>query len=676
MLRYAAAAALAVAALAAPAEADVRSESMLRQFLAVIDGSPMWSARADLILSEGADTVAESIVLEREERPLVEVRIERLRLRDLGERSGGGFSAAEIELTDAAVVSTDAGFSTSFEYSVPSATVAGVSMPSFGGLEFDTRHIMSFVARIYSLAAEGEIGELVIPSVVGTVRSSGTSTPGESRVEYQNFRSTGLRDGVFESQGAGPILVSGTNPQGAFDFRIESVGVEDLDLAAFARIFDESQYRDGRGDGVWGPLASAIRYAGFAGSGPDGSSFQLDEFAIENIEGRQTERPFTDEWDRLMDPAMPEAAKSDLALEAATNLFSAWRVGTIRLAGFGVRAPAENTAFSLDAMTFTGLSSDGFESFVMTALSGSGPQASFSLDSFELAGFTFPDLEALMLFAALETDVDAKKHADTVRRAFAGLPRLAHFGMSGLSVGASADRMVRLASATIDMADWNDIYAESTDARIDDLVIPGVFLRQDPETAPMIDALGLDSLVIDLTASDRWSPDTGTDNFSFGVAVQDIFDAELSYVLSGVTIDWLVRMIAQAGKTEDSEAAVMAVMTELQLERATVKTTDRSLLDRAFGVAAEMQGLSVDGPAYRQQMRGALPFLLSTVIPAELARTITPPLQEFMDGGKTLVAEFTPDPPISVVEIIAAAQGDPTLLPDLLGLSMRTEAAE
>jgi hypothetical protein len=663
------------AALALPAQADVRSESMLRQFLEGIDQAEEWSATSDMILSEGADTIAENIVISRDRRPITEIRIERLRLRDLGERDGGGFRASEIEMTGATLVGSDMNVNNTFDYSVPTATITQISMPSFAGFEFDTGRMMSSLALLYSLTAEGELQELLVPSMVGTAKSLDADGSSESRVEYQNFRAAGLSGGVFQEQQAGPIIASGTSPEGLFHFRIERVGVDTLDLGAFAHIFDPARYADGVGDGIWRPLASSIRYSGVTGNGPEGVTVNLAEFAIEGIDGRQPELPFTAEWDRLLDPGMPDEAKADLAFEAVGNLAIAWRAGTIRLSGLSVNSPPEGVQLSLGSMSFSGLSSEGFDSFLMSGVSGEGPTFSLGLDSVEIAGFAFPDIEAMMLFAALETDVDPQLHEDIVRRAFAGLPRLNHFGLSGLSAGESADQLVTLASITLDMGEWNDLYAGATDLRIDDLVIPGAMLRQDPETAPFIEAMGFDSLTLDISASDRWSPDAGTDDFSFSLAAEDVFEFGFSYLLGGLTDEWMIDMIAEAGKTQSSEEATLAMLSALTFEHGEVRATDRSLLDRGFSLAAELQGLSVDGPAYRQQMRGALPFLLSTVIPAALAQQITPPLQEFMDGGKTLVAEFAPVAPVPIVEIVAAGEADPTTLPDLLGMSVRSEPA-
>ena len=92
-----------------------------------------------------------------------------------------------------------------------------------------------------------------------------------------------------------------------------------------------------------------------------------------------------------MDPAVPEDAKSDLALEAATGMFGAFRVGTVRLDGMSVEAPKDSASFSLDGVTLTGWSSAGLDSFILNNLRLDSPDAYVSLGSMELAGFVSPD---------------------------------------------------------------------------------------------------------------------------------------------------------------------------------------------------------------------------------------------------------------------------------------------
>ncbi len=97
-----------------------------------------------------------------------------------------------------------------------------------------------------------------------------------------------------------------------------------------AHILDETQYADGRGDRIWRPLMSRAAYHGLRGHGGDDVSFRIEEVAIENIEGRQPEKSFTGVWDQIMDPAVPDDARNDLAFEAVTGMLDAFRVGAVR----------------------------------------------------------------------------------------------------------------------------------------------------------------------------------------------------------------------------------------------------------------------------------------------------------------------------------------------------------
>ncbi len=670
MRRRAGALALLLAA-ASPALADVRSESQLRQFVEMLDAAAEWTARADLIRSDGDDTIAEGLVVSRQ-APDVTIRVESLRLGDLDEQSdGGGFSASEIEATGIAV---DSEF---VEYGIPSAVAAQVSMPTFAGLEFDVRRLMSSASRYYSVAARGELGEVSVPeaTIVTEQVAPGETEPVTSRMVYRNLRFSGMQAGVIGSQTVGPVTMEiGTPGRDAAQVTIEQVVAEQIDLGAAARIFDETQYENGRGDGVWRPIVARVGYSGFSAAGPDSATFQLKEVAIEDIEGRQPEEPFTSDLDRLLDPAVSDEMEPELILEAVTNMYSAWRLGTMRVVDIAADAPAASTAFSLDGITLSGLSSDGIESFLLQGLEGKGPGGFASLGSFELSGVVFPGLEALMQFAALESDAPAAEHEATLRSAFAALPRLSHMGLHDMAGGLSEATAVRLGSFTLDLSDWNDFWAESTQMRIEGLDVPRSLVELNPQAGQMMDQLGYERLVLGMSIEDRWSPDAGSDDATLTFSMQDAGEIALSYSLTGVTMDWVSRASAAAARAADPNAAFMRMLADLGLTSATLKVTDRSMLDRGFSVAAKMQGLSVEGPAYREQMRGALPFLLSAAVPAALSKLLSAPLQQFLAGGQTLIAELAPPQPIPIPELLEAAQGDPMTLPSRLGIQVRTEA--
>jgi hypothetical protein len=293
----------------------------------------------------------------------------------------------------------------------------------------------------------------------------------------------------------------------------------------------------------------------------------------------------------------------------------------------------------------------------------------------ELAGFVSPDIRALMKFAAIEKDADPQTHAAAIGSTFAALPRFGHFGIEGLVAGTSRSDAVSLGRLSLDFRDWNKVFAEATDMQIESLTIPRELLQLEPQSAEMLDALGYQDLTIGMSLADRWTPDIGTDQATWTVTVENAGNVEFSYTLTGLTIDWLLRATALAGRSSDSEAALMAMLSDLGIARATLAVTDRSLLDRAFGVVARRQGVAIDGPAYREQMRAALPFIISAVIPVELAKRLAPPLQGFMAGGQTLFADVAPASPLGILDLMAAAS-DPLTLPDRLNLELRSEEAK
>jgi hypothetical protein len=670
MLGRAAACAILIVAGAAPALADSRSEALFGDFIAWVDSSPEWSASVSLVRSEGAETIAEGIVFGRE-APHVAISVEELRLRNLEARPGGGFYAARIEMGGGAII-------TEFmEAAIPAGAIAEISMPSLAGLTFDVEQMMTSIAGFYSLAAAGEIGELAIPEVRIVQRQPVPGAqPVETRASYRNLSFGPLSGGLIESQSAGPLSVSSKAPDGSdLTMAIASVSAERMDVAAMAHILDESRYREGSGDNIWRPLFSRASYSGLTAEGADGARFQVDSVSIENVDGRQPEEPFTELWDRIMNPAVPQEAKNDLALEAFSAMFRAWRVGTLRVDGVSARAPDEGGAFSLEGVTLSGISNEGVDSVIAKSMRAEGPLAFASLGSFELAGFVAPDFKALTEFAALEKGVDAEKHEAAIRAAFAALPRIAHVGLHELVAGKTQSEAVAMDLFTLDFADWNDIFAEATDIRVSGLAVPVEILQLDAETAEMAATLGYERFVLGMSLSDRWSPDAGTDSATWTFSLEDGADIALSYTLTGLTIDWLMKASAAAGSTEDNEAALMAMLDDLSLKSASLEVTDRTLLNRAFAVAAEKQGLTIEGPIYRQQMRAALPFLMATVLPSDFAKKVSPPLQAFLEGGRTLIADLSPAEPVGMLAVLAGA-ADPLGLTTLLNLTLSTEAAD
>jgi hypothetical protein len=239
--------------------------------------------------------------------------------------------------------------------------------------------------------------------------------------------------------------------------------------------------------------------------------------------------------------------------------------------------------------------------------------------------------------------------------------------------GKSPADAVTLDGFTIDMRDWNDIFAGSTAISLDGLSVPRRLLELDPQATEILETLGYDNLVFGMSLVDHWDPNAGTDDATWKFTLKDAADVEFTYQLTGLTIDWLMRATAEAAKGADGNAALTAMLSDLKIAHATLGVTDRSLLDRAFKVAAQKQGLTVEGSAYREQMRAALPFIISAAVPADIAKLVTEPVQNFMAGGQHLLATVAPPTPLGILDLMAAA-GDPMQLPNKLNLTLESAA--
>ena len=650
---------------AAPAWADQRSEALIEDFVAWVDSSPDWSASVGDVRSRGRDTIAEGLVLSRADTG-TSIKIDTLRIKDLNGRDDGGFTATGIWLDGAAIAAKN------LDYVIPSAKVESVTMPGMQGLSFDPRHMMTFIAQAYSALANAQFSNLSIPEVHGTskkiVAETGDVTSAD--FQYRDIAVAGLADGIVGRTAVGPISIRVSGPGGIFDLTVQSATSDHTDLGALAHVFNPAEYQDGHGDRIWKPILSSLNYSGISGSGPDGLSFKLDEIALEKLDGRQLDKPFTDIWDKLLDLTTPQDSKTDISIDLLGS-YAAWRLGALNLRGLRFDAPTKSVAVSLDDLSLSGISADGVDKLTLSGLSGRNADTFLKLGSLDLSGFVAPNMEGLIAFAALEKNVDPQMHAETIMKTFAALPRLDHLGLSNAAAGKDQGDAVALDSLSLDFRNWNDIFAGTTELSVSGVKVPPHLLG--PSIADLVKRLNYNDLVLGLSLSDRWSPDTGTDNADWQLTLRDGGNLNFSYALTGLTKDWLVKATAAAADAKDSKAAMNAMLDELRLEHAAVSVTDKSLLERAFTFAADAQKLDVDGQTYMKQMRAAFPFLISAALPPTLSKLLSKPVQDFLAGGQQLVAEIVPASPLSMAEFLTAAD-DPMALPKFLNLQLDTKA--
>jgi hypothetical protein len=501
-----------------------------------------------------------------------------------------------------------------------------------------------------------------------------------STVTYRNMRLSDLRGGVLNRSAVGPVSVS-VEAGGAVksQFEIASVNAERVDFAAVAHVLNEAEYTSGSGDGVWRSAVARLRYTGLKGSGGDSATFHLDDASVENVDVRQPPRPFVGRLEGLAGADASNPAQTRLAIGTASDILAAVRVGAVRFSGMGVDAPGDSGGeFNLGDVTVLGISGRGIDSFQLRNMNFASPQAIGGLQSLEMAGLIFADVTAFADLVGMDPNLTDKSTRNAaIGKALEGLPQLKRFAMTGLTAGETQSQQVSIKTMALNFDKFVGAFPTVVNFNLDGLTVPGKLLRRDPQAAEVFDALGFSEVVLGVTAAETWDSAAGRVQTKIGAAVKGAGETSMSYTYTGVTEDWLVSAIAAAADSpgeSDTEAA-LKVLDGLSFEAATLTVTDRSFLDKAFGYAAKKQGLPIAGAAYREQMRGALPFLISAALNADLAKLVSAPIQAFLAGNQTLTVDAKPAAPIPVPALTETIQKDPMSVPSLLNLKMRSEPA-
>ena len=172
-----------------------------------------------------------------------------------------------------------------------------------------------------------------------------------------------------------------------------------------------------------------------------------------------------------------------------------------------------------------------------------------------------------------------------------------------------------------------------------------VFQDQDP--AEVLTALGLDRVTVSVGAAYNWDMAAGRVSLrGVGLAIDELGALEAS-----ATLDDVPRTVEEA--------------TAVTLAGGRIRYTDASLVDRAFAMAAEQQG--VEPAMVRDRLIGEFaPVLLAQGIPAEIVEA----LATFAREPKALTVTIAPPTPVLLLALGGADEMPPGDLIALLGITV------
>ena len=193
--------------------------------------------------------------------------------------------------------------------------------------------------------------------------------------------------------------------------------------------------------------------------------------------------------------------------------------------------------------------------------------------------------------------------------------------------------------------------------------------------------LGYSELNLNAVANTVYEPENGRtytrgDNY---YEVEDAFRIDFSQDIEGYDeySRQLAAIAAEAAETgnEMSEEATMQALAALQVNEFSVRITDQSILDRAFGAMASQQGIA---PEQARAQASALVLLgaasAGPIVPAPLMTELTSAVSGFLNNGGSVTVEMRPTSPTSIGDMMMLVEQEQPDI-DRLGISVSAEPA-
>ena len=181
--------------------------------------------------------------------------------------------------------------------------------------------------------------------------------------------------------------------------------------------------------------------------------------------------------------------------------------------------------------------------------------------------------------------------------------------------------------------------------------------------------LGFDEMVFQ--SSQTSVMDTGKDLIDVkegSFTLKDGFDISYNYQFGGA--DTAMKTLNAAAGSRNQDAAMDALKT-MTLNGFELRLEDNSIIDRAFNLAAKMQGSSAGALRTQAKLGLRLAPLAAQGVEGEMLGAVAGALSEFIDGDKTLSLIMSPKEPLPLASLAELKKGSMTF--EELGFSAKAE---
>lgn len=210
-------------------------------------------------------------------------------------------------------------------------------------------------------------------------------------------------------------------------------------------------------------------------------------------------------------------------------------------------------------------------------------------------------------------------------------------------------------------------------------------LIEDPQSKPVIEALGYSQLNGFFELEGSWNPSDGRMALSqYDITVENAGTYGMTFDLGGYTPEFIKQLqdmqkqIAAQPAGADSSAqglAMLGLMQQLTFHSASLRWDDDSLTGKVLEFVGKSQGMSAADVA--NQAKAVVPFLLAQLNNPELTQQVTAAVTKYLDNPKSLEIVAEPAEPVPFALIMAGAMSpSPQDLAKTLGVTVEANDGE
>jgi hypothetical protein len=629
--------------LAIDARAAEPVEDAIVEWVASINASPDWSASyRDLAYEPAEDRAVLSGLTVSSATLGIDVAFEIVAVTGYSETPDNGFSAASITVDAGAV---DAGF---IKVAISDVALDSLSAPQIAAVTWDAERPFTSIIRAYAPIVAVELAHARIGLLSMVEELEGVT----SRISYENFTVDDWADGRIKSLRAGPLRMESPAPEGLINMAVAGVEAENMDLDAMVHVYDPDRYVGGIGDQIWRSALGHAVYSDIAIDGP-GVKMTIGGITLEDMKVRQPRQSFAAFFDQAMvDPGRmendPESTRQAIAM------LSAFGIGRLGLSELDVQAPGIDR-MHLGGFAIADLSSDGLGELSIDDLEGAiADEGYLKVGRFAFGGMVFPGTDvALAAVDAQENDedFDFKKL----------IPTLGFLEALGVDVESSDIPRTQLDRLRFDLANYVGPVPTLIGVDLAGIDIATVAI-EDAKARRMLEDLGYERITADYALKLAWNEaDESVTIDDFRLAVKDMGTITGTAELTGLKRSAIENIDTIGDALED-----------LSLAGGTFTFEDDSIVTR--GLTLQAGKMSIEPEAFREQIAGALPFMITFIGNPDFQKQLAPALQILLRTPGTMSVTAAPAAPIAISALAAVFDSAPQTLPDLLGLTVTSTA--